>query len=82
MSVVATPVTNEQLEEIAARSAGRRLIRGGHMLLCPGCLEEQDILAYRPFNLNQDFAEELVAVLRCTRCAHIFALRDPEGGVC
>jgi hypothetical protein len=82
MSIATAPkrrVTDDALRELTTR-AGRRLIRGTK-LTCPGCLVEQDILEFRPFNFNPDYAEELVPPLKCRRCGHIFALRDPDGGV-
>lgn len=77
MDVPRHRVADDELVALA-RTAPKRLI-DGHLLTCPGCLEQHDVLAYRPFNYNADYAGELVVVLRCG-CGHIFALRPEPGG--
>lgn len=52
----------------------------GRYLTCPGCEQQQDILDFIPFDYSEKYADQVVAVHRCRRCGHVFALADQPGG--
>lgn len=66
--------TDEELLQHVEKLAGLPLIRG-RMLMCPNCEKEHDILAYKPLEIRQKFADQLVPPLICPGCKHWFALR-------
>lgn len=48
-----------------------RLIEGGR-LRCPKDHQLRNVLAYKPFQIAEEFADELNVVLKCP-CGHIFS---------
>lgn len=66
--------TDEELLQQIEELADRPLIRG-RMLLCPNCEKEHDILAYKPLEIRQKYADQLVPPLICPSCKHWFALK-------
>ena len=49
----------------------RRLIEGGR-LRCPHCKMLRNILAFKAFDVDEEFIDELNTVLKCP-CGHIFS---------
>ena len=47
----------------------------GRTLMCPACEKEHDILAYKPLEIRQKYADQLVPPIICPSCKHWFALR-------
>jgi hypothetical protein len=72
----------DELEALVLAKPRRLLVVAGGraQLTCPGCGQAQDILAYKPFAYNEDFADELIPPLLCG-CGHIFALAPSTEGV-
>lgn len=49
------------------------LIVDQRYMRCPRCRRPQDILAYQPMGLVEEFREETVPVYKCPSCHWIFA---------
>lgn len=47
----------------------------GHVLRCPGCETEADILDYPLLEYSERYADQVVVPLKCRRCRHVFALK-------
>jgi uncharacterized protein YbaR (Trm112 family) len=66
--------TDEELLQSVEDLARLPLIRG-RMLVCPSCEKEHDILAYKPLEIVQKYADQVVPPIICPSCKHWFALR-------
>ena len=51
----------------------RRSLFESGKLRCPNDKQLRDILSYKAFDRNREFAHELSVVLKCPSCSHIFS---------
>lgn len=56
-----------------AKRRKNSLIVDQRYMRCPRCRREQDILAYQPMGMVEEFREETVPVYKCPSCHWIFA---------
>lgn len=72
-------LTEEQLLQMINPQEPHRPLVRGRRILCPHCETEFDILEYQALHFVEKYADDLVPVMKCKGCRHVFSIR-PDGG--
>ena len=69
------PPTEEEVLTMVSDHVEDHPLIHNRTILCPKCETRQDILEYTPLHFVQKYALDLVQVLKCRICRHVFAIR-------